>query len=66
MPIVVLTSDQVVDVRHGRPLGIANPPEPGMVALADPDGRIVSVAKVVGSILHPECVIPAEVADAHV
>ena len=66
MPVVILTADQVVDVRHGRPLGIANPPEPGMVALADPEGRIVSVAKVVGSILHPECVIPAEVADAHV
>ena len=66
MPLVALTDDQVIDVRHGRPLGIANPPTPGMVALVDPAGRVVSVAKVVGSILHPECVIPAEVADAHV
>ena len=66
MPLVPLTDDQVIDVRHGRPLGIANPPSPGMVALVDPAGRVVSVAKVVGNILHPECVIPAEVADAHV
>jgi tRNA pseudouridine55 synthase len=64
MPMVTVTEEQAIAIRHGRPLAILFPPERSLVALIDPYGNVFSVARVIGDMLQPECVIPAEVADA--
>ncbi len=60
MPVVELDDIQTLHVREGRQLAIAMAPEPRLVALADTKGEIISVARVEGTMLQPECVIPAE------
>jgi tRNA pseudouridine55 synthase len=62
MPLLDLTEEQVEAVRFGRQLGLAQPPGNYLVGLCDPNGNVISVARVIGNMLQPECVIPAEVA----
>ncbi|MDX2065542.1 MAG: tRNA pseudouridine(55) synthase TruB [Fimbriimonadaceae bacterium] len=64
MPFLPLLPPQVHAIRQGRQLGLANPPESNLVALLDHHGNVFSVARVMGNMLQPECVIPAEVEDA--
>jgi len=61
MPMVELTEKQTRDVREGRAVGMADPPDRPLVALIEPNGLVFSVARVIGNLLQPECVIPAEV-----
>lgn len=64
MPLVQLNETQTANVREGRMIGMAEPPDNYLVGLLDPNGMVFSVARVHGNLLQPECVIPAEVSDA--
>jgi len=61
MPLISLDEVQTANIREGRPIGLADPPEGNLAALLDPAGSVFSVARVVGNLLQPECVIPSEV-----
>lgn len=62
MPLICLNQGQLDRVRNGQWVKVdAAPPEPN-VALLDLDGRVISVARVDGNLLHPQCVLPSEVA----
>jgi tRNA pseudouridine55 synthase len=60
MPLIPLTDVQTASVREGRTVLIAEPPSGNVAALLDPSGEVFSVARVVGNLLQPECVIPSE------
>lgn len=60
MPRLTLDEGQVRAVRDGKALRWDDPPEGFFAALCDGMGRVVSVARVEGDVLKPECVIPAE------
>ena len=60
MPKLVLIPGEVRSVREGRALSRDDAPDGPFVALCDEHGRVVSVARVEGKVLRPECVIPAE------
>jgi tRNA pseudouridine55 synthase len=60
MPVVRLTEGQLFNVMHGAFLRVQNAPNETLAALTDPDGTLVSVARVVENELHPECVVPSE------
>ena len=60
MPRLTLDESQVRAVRDGKALRWDDPPEGLFAALCDGVGRVVSVARVDGGVLKPECVIPAE------
>jgi tRNA pseudouridine55 synthase len=62
MPLIHLDEVETANIREGRPIGKAEPPEATLVALLDPAGDVFSVARVFGNLLQPECVIPSEVA----
>jgi tRNA pseudouridine55 synthase len=61
MTQILLDEDKTAQVREGRPIGLAAPPEGKRVALLQPNGEVFSIASVQGNLLQPECVIPAEV-----
>jgi tRNA pseudouridine55 synthase len=60
MPKLTLDGDQVRAVREGRPIYGAETLDAKLIALAEPDGNVFSVARVAGNLLQPECVIPSE------
>lgn len=66
MPVMGLNDGQVRVIRNGNFLRVDHAPNEPMAALADEDGTIVAVARVVGNELHPECVVPSEAANGAV
>lgn len=60
MPRLVLDPGEVRAVRDGKALRREDAPTELFAALCDMQGRVVSVARVEGTTLRPECVIPAE------
>ena len=60
MPRLTLEAGELRMVRDGRALRREDAPNGPFVALLDERGRVVSVARVEGETLRPECVIPAE------
>lgn len=60
MPRLLLDPGEVRAVREGRALRREDAPNGLFAALCDARGRVVSVARVEGQVLRPECVIPAE------
>jgi tRNA pseudouridine55 synthase len=62
MPMFHLDMSEAELVRDGRALQTPNPPDAKHAALVDPSGQVLGVARVTGSILQPECVLPKEVA----
>jgi tRNA pseudouridine55 synthase len=60
MPRLTLDPGEVRAVRDGRALRRDDAPAGLFAALCDDRGRVVSVARVEGPVLRPECVIPAE------
>lgn len=60
MPRLLLDPGEVRSVRDGRALRRDDAPKGLFAALCDDRGRVVSVARVEGDVLRPECVIPAE------
>lgn len=61
MPIVELSEREVAQVRDGRALQREDAPRSQFAALTEPAGNVFSVARVLGNMLQPDCVIPAEV-----
>lgn len=64
MQLMELTDIEVAAIRQGKQLSLPVPTERSIVGLLDPRGNVFSVARVMGDMLQPECVIPAEVPDA--
>lgn len=62
MPLIQLDEVETASIREGRPIVRVEPPTVNLVALLDPKGDVFSVARVVGNLLQPECVIPIEAA----
>jgi hypothetical protein len=62
MPVVTLNDSQVYHVQHGNFLRVTEAPSERLAALADEDGQVVCVARVVENELHPECVVAMEAA----
>lgn len=63
MPMVQLTQLQTDAVREGQQVFVPEVIRPGIVALKDPHGEVFSVARLLGNLLQPECVIPSEAFD---
>jgi tRNA pseudouridine55 synthase len=63
MPLLDVSQAQVEAVREGRQIGQSEPGTSNLVGLIEPRGNVFSVARVVGNLLQPECVIPSEVFD---
>jgi tRNA pseudouridine55 synthase len=59
MPLIPLDEIQTACIREGRPIGLTDPPDVPLAALLDPSGAVFSVARVIGNLLQPECVIPS-------
>ncbi|MBS1715356.1 MAG: tRNA pseudouridine(55) synthase TruB [Armatimonadetes bacterium] len=66
VPMVRMNVGQLDRVRNGQWVKVAAAPPVPIVGLLDDEGRIVSVARVEGNVLHPECVLPLEVAHGSV
>lgn len=60
MPLIGLDADQTRQIREGRHIRIDCPPDNYLVGLLEPSGTVFSVARLLGNVLHPECVIPEE------
>jgi len=58
MPMMILDAAQTSAVRDGKALGVGDPPDSPHMALRDPEGNVISIARIHGNILQPECVIP--------
>jgi len=63
MPMAILDSRRVVQVREGRQIRIEEYAN-DVVALQEPDGQVFGIARVTDHIAQPECVIPAGVLNA--
>ena len=63
VPIVKIDAASVELIRHGQSIAATQLQDVRHVALADPSGTIVGMARVEGNRLHPECVIPSEGAE---
>ncbi len=61
MPLISLDAVQTANIREGRPIGQTDPPEGSLAGLLDPQGNVFSVARIIGNLLQPECVIPSEI-----
>lgn len=61
MPLLQLDAIETANIREGRPIGRTEPPEGNLAALLDPNGNVFSVARIIGNLIQPECVIPSEV-----
>lgn len=60
MPLVQLDPIQTDSLREGRAISLAAPEGAAYVGLLEPGGNVFSVARVLGDMVQPECVIPAE------
>ena len=60
MPMVHLNLGQLDRIRNGQWIRTESPAPTATVALLDLEGNVVSVARVEGNVLHPECVLPSE------
>ena len=63
MRIVEMNDRQTVAIREGQQVTVSESAQAGIVALADPGGTVFSVARLVGNLVQPECVIPSEAFD---
>lgn len=61
MPMVQLNEGQLERVFNGQWVKVLSEPPTNHVALLNLDGKVVSVARVERNVLHPQCVLPAEV-----
>ena len=60
MPMVQMSQGQIDRVNNGQWIKVGENPPVQNVALLDLEGDVVSVAKVDGNLLHPQCVLPKE------
>jgi tRNA pseudouridine55 synthase len=60
MPLVQMDESQTRQIREGRPVRIDCVPDNYLVGLLEPRGAVFSVARLLGNVLQPECVIPEE------
>ena len=58
MPILSLSEEETRHVREGRQIRVDVPPSNNLIALAEPNGSVFSVARLLGNVVQPECVIP--------
>ena len=63
MAVVELNDKQTHSIREGQQVTVSEAGQSEVVALADPDGQVFSVARLVGNLVQPECVIPSEALD---
>ncbi len=63
MQVVDLNDKQTHAIREGQQVTVSESAQAGIVALAEPEGGVFSVARLVGNLLQPECVIPKEAFD---
>ena len=63
MEVVELNDRQTAAIREGQQVTVSQSAQAGIVALADPKGQVFSVARLVGNLVQPECVIPSEALD---
>ena len=61
IPLVSLSDHQASDIREGRTVNVLQGPAGDMAGLLSPEGAIIGVARVLGNVLQPECVIPSEI-----
>lgn len=65
LPQIFLNPSQIDHIRHGRSIQVQNPLLEPKAALLTPEGNVLGIGAVVKeTMLHPECVIPAEVFDS--
>jgi hypothetical protein len=65
--IIALNWETVTDAWNGNAIGVRPVPTDPYVALADPAGNVMGMARVTEhGFLQPECVIPREAFDAPV
>lgn len=58
MPLIQLDAQQTCHLREGRSVKIECSPSNSMVGLIEPGGDVFSVARLFGTLLQPECVVP--------
>jgi tRNA pseudouridine55 synthase len=58
MPLISLNQERTRHLREGRTVRIECEPSNQLVALLEPSGAVFSVARLLGNMVHPECVIP--------
>lgn len=64
LPQIIMTPDQIDDIRHGRPFENQTPINHPHAVLIAQNGNVVSIANVVeDTIIQPDCVIPYELFD---
>lgn len=63
MRVVEMNDKQTHAIREGQQVTVGESAQVGIVALADPVGQVFSVARLVGNLVQPECVIPSEAFD---
>jgi tRNA pseudouridine55 synthase len=61
LPFRSLSSVELDRVRNGGAIPLRMETDAGYVVLTGHDGKVISIARVQGDFLQPECVIPAEV-----
>jgi tRNA pseudouridine55 synthase len=60
MPLIELDAQATRQVREGRQIRIDCEPSNSLVGLIEPKGEVFSVARLLGNVVQPECVIPEE------
>lgn len=60
VPIVRLTDEQLVAIRHGQAIRMREPLDATVVGLSAAEEGIVGMARLFGNVLQPECVIPSK------
>lgn len=58
-PLVELDPAQVEAIRHGRAISLDPLPEGPVAGMLAPSGEVIGIGRLYGSLLKPECVIPA-------
>lgn len=59
--LVELNAAQTKAIREGQMVGTGKHSHQGLVAVTDPDGNVIGMARGMGNALQPECVLPIEV-----
>ena len=60
VPLLSLEDQDAAAIRQGQSIGTEAPPNGPIAGLLAPDGSIIGIARVLGNVLKPECVIPSE------